>query len=138
MSLSEGSLFLQPDPGPALAPHISKKNQRDPAKRKAKTTVGADAAEHPDLSQTSMKSVQPLLVLVILATTAASISRSFMRGQFPRISSVLLDFDWNLQDMRLVQLAPDAVRLRYVLTRYGSLFIGLLIQSCPLLLNGIE
>ncbi len=65
--------------------------------------------EHHNLSQ-AMKSVQPLLALVFLATTAVSIPTALRVDNVPEYSLSLEsadDFDWNLQDMRLVQLAPD-------------------------------
>jgi len=66
--------------------------------------------EHRTLSQT-MKSVQPLLALVLLATTAVSIPAALRVGNVPEYPLSLEtpdDFDWDLQDMRLIQLAPDA------------------------------
>jgi hypothetical protein len=57
-----------------------------------------------------MKSAQPLLALVFLATTAVSIPTALRVDNVPEYSLSLEsadDFDWNLQDMRLVQLAPD-------------------------------
>jgi hypothetical protein len=58
-----------------------------------------------------MKSVQPLLALVLLATTAASIPAALRVGnapEYPLSVETPDDFDWDLQDMRLVQFAPDA------------------------------
>ena len=57
-----------------------------------------------------MKSVQPLLALVFLVTTAVSIPTALRVDNVPEYSLSLEsadDFDWNLLDMRLVQLAPD-------------------------------
>ena len=58
-----------------------------------------------------MKSVQPLLALVLLATTAVSIPSALRVDNVPEYPLSLEtpeDFDWDLQDMRLIQLAPDA------------------------------
>ncbi len=58
-----------------------------------------------------MKSVQPLLALVLLATTAVSTPAALRVDNVPEYPLSLEtpeDFDWDLQDMRLVQLAPDA------------------------------
>ena len=62
------------------------------------------------MSQT-MKSVQPLLALVLLATTAVSVPAALRVNNVPEYPLSLetpKDFDWDLQDMRLIQLAPDA------------------------------
>jgi len=58
-----------------------------------------------------MKSVQPLLALVLLATTAVSTPAALRVDNVPEYPLSLEtpeDFDWDLQDMRLIQLAPDA------------------------------
>jgi hypothetical protein len=57
-----------------------------------------------------MKTVQPLLAL-LLATTAASIPAALRvdnAPEYPLSLEVPEDFDWDLQEMRLVQFAPDA------------------------------
>lgn len=56
----------------------------------------------------TMKSILPLL---LLATTATSIPAAFRVNnvpEYPLSAGSPEDFDWNLQEMRLVQLAPDA------------------------------
>ena len=58
-----------------------------------------------------MKTVQPLLALALLATTAASVPTALRVDnvpEYPLSLDVPEDFDWNLQEMRLVQFAPDA------------------------------
>lgn len=57
-----------------------------------------------------MKSAQPLLALVFLATTVVSIPAALRVNNAPEYSLGMdspEDFDWNLQESRLVQLAPD-------------------------------
>jgi hypothetical protein len=57
-----------------------------------------------------MKTVQPLLALVLLAATATSIPAALRVDNAPQYSlslEVPEDFDWNLQEIRLVQFSPD-------------------------------
>jgi hypothetical protein len=56
--------------------------------------------------------MRSILALLLLATTATSIPATFrLHNNVPEYSLLVEspdDFDWNLQEMRLVQLAPDA------------------------------
>ena len=57
-----------------------------------------------------MKSFQSLLALVLLATSAAAIPAALRVDNAPEYPLSLEFFeepDWHLQDMRLVQFAPD-------------------------------
>lgn len=55
--------------------------------------------------------MKSILALLLLATTATSIPAAFRLHnvpEYPQSFQVPEGFDWNLQEMRLVQLAPDA------------------------------
>ena len=54
--------------------------------------------------------MKSLLALLLLATAVTSIPATFRVNNVPEYTSPLdspEDFDWDLQEMRLVQLAPD-------------------------------
>lgn len=55
--------------------------------------------------------MKSILALLLLATTATSLPAAFRLQNVPEYSLSTEspeDFDWNLQEMRLVQLAPGA------------------------------
>ena len=56
-----------------------------------------------------MQLARSLLTLVLLATTVASTPTALRVNNDPEYPLQLGsdDFDWNLQEMRLVQMAPD-------------------------------
>jgi hypothetical protein len=58
-----------------------------------------------------MKPVQSLIALALLYTTVSSTPVDFRVGnapEYPLLPQSFEGFDWDLQDMRLVQMAPDA------------------------------
>jgi hypothetical protein len=62
-------------------------------------------------STTIMKPLRPLLALVLLATSSAAIPAALRVDNAPEYPLSLEsseELNWNLQDRRLVQFAPDA------------------------------